>query len=138
MNDKILDRFMHRTQPDSVNENNASDETEIEDFGTFGFLRGSRERAAMLELRRKDGNILAVPYGWLEKIEFNPSEGITLYVAGNKVRITGRNLNCEGTRPKIKLFEGIARHRVPWVREINEPESMRARDGDTVVDLIDW
>lgn len=50
-----------------------SDESEIDDLGTFGFLRGSRERATMLELRRKNGNILALAYGYIDKAEVERS-----------------------------------------------------------------
>lgn len=132
----ILDRFLHRIPSQGANENNVSDETEIDDLGVFGFLRGSKERAPMIELRKRDGRVLAVSYGMFE-VEFNPSDGITLHFADRKVKIRGRNLNAE-TRPKIKLFEGIARYRVPWVRELSEPERLKAQPGDTVIDMIEW
>jgi hypothetical protein len=132
----ILDRFMHRIPSTNANENHVPDENEIDDLGVFGFLRGSKERAVMLELRKRDGQILAVGYGMFE-VEFNPSEGITLHFADRKVKIRGRNLNTEA-RPKIKLFEGIARHRVPWIRELSEPERLKAKPGDTVIDAIEW
>src|SRR6267154_4781186 len=95
----ILDRFLHRVPATGANENHLHEENEIDDLGVFGFLRGSKERAAMLELRKRDGQILAVGYGMFE-VEFNPSEGITLHFADRKVRIHGRNLNAEA-RPKI-------------------------------------
>lgn len=91
----------------------------------------------MLELRRKDGSIVAVGYGWLERIAFDPSEGVTLTAAGQKIRIRGRNLNAE-VRPSVRLFEGIARHRVPWVREADRTASLQAGDRATVIDSIDW
>lgn len=108
-----------------------------DDFGCFGWLRGIRDRAVMLELRKKDGNILAVGYGYLDHAEFNPSEGITLSVAGRKIQIKGRNLNAE-VRSMVRLFEGITRHRVPWVCEADEPESLEADEGATVIDGIRW
>lgn len=70
----------------------------------------------MLELRKRGGNIIAVGYGWLERVEFDPSVGITLLVPGQKILIRGQNLNAE-IRPNVRLFEGITRHRVAWVRE---------------------
>lgn len=87
-----------------------------EDHGCFGILRGQRERAVMLELRRRTGDVLAVGYGWIERIAYDPSEGITLHLGGQKVMIRGSNLNAE-VRPNVRLFEGLTRHRVTWVRE---------------------
>jgi hypothetical protein len=133
---KLFDRFIHKVHHQSANENHANEESEIDDLGVFGFLRGSKERAPMLELRKCNGNILAVCYGMFE-VEFNPSEGITLNFGDRKVKIGGRNLNSE-TRPNIKLVEAIARHRVPWIREMSEPEQMKSRGGDTVVEKIEW
>lgn len=108
-----------------------------DDLGAFGWLRGIRDRAVMLELRRRDGSIVAVGYGWLERVAFDPSEGITISAAGQKIRIKGRNLNTE-VRPSVRLFEGIARHRVPWIREADRSAGLRADDRDTVVDSIEW
>lgn len=108
-----------------------------DDLGAFGWLRGIRDRAVMLELRRKDGSIVAIGYGWLERVAFDPSEGITLSAAGQKVRIKGRNLNAE-VRPSVRLFEGIARHRVPWIRESDRAAAMGAEDRAAIVDSIEW
>lgn len=116
----------------------ASDQAEADacdDLGAFGWLRGIRDRAVMLELRRKDGSIVAIGYGWLERIQFDPSEGITISAAGQKIRIKGRNLNAE-VRPTVRLFEGIARHRVPWIREMDQAESIGAGNTATVIDCI--
>ena len=136
MNDKILDRYTSRESGGSDG-GAPTDETEIFDLGTFGFLRGSRERAVMLELRKKNGNILAIGYPWIEKVSFDPSEGITLHLPGQQVKIRGRNLNAEAI-PKVKLFEAITRHRVPWIQEASERESISAPKGTPVVDKIEW
>jgi hypothetical protein len=108
-----------------------------DDLGAFGWLRGIRDRAVMLELRRKDGSIVAIGYGWLERVAFDPSEGITLSAAGQKIRIKGRNLNAE-VRPSVRLFEGIARHRVPWLREADRAAAMEADGTVTIIDSIEW
>jgi len=108
-----------------------------DDLGAFGWLRGIRDRAVMLELRRKDARIVAIGYGWLERVCFDPSEGIMLLAGGQKIRIKGRNLNAE-IRPAVRLFERITRHRVPWVREADRSAAMRAGDRETVVDSIEW
>ena len=91
----------------------------------------------MLELRKKDGNILAVGYAWLDKAEFNPSLGITLSLGGQKITIRGRNLNAE-SRPNVRLFQGICRHRVPWIQEADEPTIMEAQNQGILVEEIEW
>ena len=89
-----------------------------EDAGCFGFLRGTRDSAIMLELRKKDGSIMAINYSYIERIEFEPSEGITIHALGRTIRIQGTHLNTP-IRPgsSMRLFEGITRHRVLWVAE---------------------
>lgn len=137
MNDKpILPRYTKRDGEVSVLHGDTDDGV-TDDLGSFGWLRGIKDRAIMLELRKKDGNILAIGYGWLERVEFNPSEGITLMVLGQKIRIKGRNLNGE-VRQSIRLFEGITRHRVPWIQEADEPARMEGNDAVTLVDSIEW
>ena len=97
----------------------------IENFGPFHFLRGIRDRSIMLQLCRKDGDIVALSYGLLDRADFNPSVGITLKFGAQRVKIMGRNLNAE-VRPHVRLFEGIVRHRVTLVREMDEPTFMAA------------
>lgn len=136
MTDKtILQKYSPRIGDPALGD--AVDADAPDDLGSFGWLRGIRDRAVMLELRKKDGNVLAIGYGWLERVEFNPSEGITLSIVGQKIRIKGRNLNAE-VRQSVRLFEGITRHRVPWVREADEPESMETNDLATFIESIDW
>ena len=137
MIDKILDRYAGRESANGASGDLLQDEEEVDDLGTFGFLRGSRERATMLELRKKDGSILAVGYGWIEKVAFDPTDGITLHVVEQRIRIKGRNLNRE-VHPKVRLFEAICRHRVPWLREADEPQSLAAGEHDAIIESIDW
>ena len=91
----------------------------------------------MLELRKKSGEVIAIGYHWIERVEFNPTDGITLHVHGDTIRIKGRNLNAE-VRPEVRLFQGIARHRVAWVKEADRPGSMRADERRIIVDEIVW
>ncbi len=120
------------TQRDPGLETDACD-----DLDSFGWLRGIRDRAVMLELRKKNGNILALGYGWMERVEFDPSEGITLHVVGQKIRLRGRNLNTE-VRPLVRLFEGIVRHRIAWVREASHVDSIASQEGACVIESIEW
>jgi hypothetical protein len=60
-----------------------------------------------------------------------------LHVHGDKIRIKGRNLNAE-TRPEVRLFQGIARHRVAWVQEADRPGTMNGRETTTIIEDIVW
>lgn len=150
MSDKALHRFVDRehgrsVQPDGERGQGRDPSTSrmltlptdsdgTEDHGAFGWLRGTKERSVMLELRKRNGNIIAIGYGWLERAEFDPSIGITLLVPGQRIVIQGRNLNDE-IRPHVRLFEGITRHRVPWIQETPSP-NIAPPQGVTVVDRI--
>ena len=87
MNDSILRQFNEKNG-NGQSRDGLIDEPP-EDLGAFGWLRGSRERAVMLELRRKDGSITVLGYAWLERADFDPSEGITLKFTGQTVRLAG-------------------------------------------------
>lgn len=132
MTDSVLQKF---TKTPDVAESPESEQ--LEDLGVFGWLRGVRDRAVMLELRRKDGNILAVGYAWLDKAEFNPSQGIILSLGGQKITIRGRHLNTE-IRPNVRLFQGICRHRVPWIQEADEAAFMESQGKGILVEEIEW
>ncbi|MBK9118171.1 MAG: hypothetical protein IPM18_01005 [Phycisphaerales bacterium] len=130
--DAMLSRYLGK----SITDADQGGTEGSDDCRAFGWLRGVRDRATMLELRRKDGSITAIGYAWLERVEFDPSEGITLTVADQKIRIRGRNLNSE-VRPSVRLFEGLTRHRVPWLREADRGADMQAGDHDTVIERIE-
>jgi len=134
MNDSIL-RQLTENNGNGQGRNNLIDEAP-EDLGAFGWL-GSRERAVMLELRRKDGSITSLGYAWLERADFDPSEGITLKFTGQTVRLTGCNLNSE-VRPHLRLYGGLVRHRVPWLQEADEPTAMVAAKNATVIEKVEF
>src|SRR5580693_3667142 len=75
-----------------------SDLEGTENLGNYGFLRGARDTAEMLELRKRTGNIRAIGYGWIQKVDFDPSAGITLFVGNETIRIQGRNLNLPASQ----------------------------------------
>lgn len=62
---------------------------------------------------------------------------IILHVHGEKIRIKGRNLNAE-VRPEVRLFQGIARHRVAWVQEADRPGSLNGGERTTLIEEIVW
>jgi hypothetical protein len=137
MNDSngILEKYAGRNG-EAVAEGDEDEAEVTEDLVSFGWLRGIRDRALSLELRKKTGNIVAIGYSYIEKMEFDASGCITLHGLGQTFRIKGRNLNAE-VRQSIRLFEGICRHKVPWVREADEPTEMRAGQNATIVEEIE-
>lgn len=147
MSDAVLDRILNQrlsggsqAGPGAAGPSESvggSDAEQPEDLGAFGWLRGTKERSIMLELRRKTGLILAVGYAWIEFVEFEPSEGITLWIPGRKVKLTGRGLNAE-LRPHVRLFEGLTRHRVPWIQERGLAADVEPAASVTVVARIEW
>jgi hypothetical protein len=131
----LLRKYMGRNGGAGPESDADSDSTD--NFGAFGWLRGVRDRAISLELRKKCGNILAINYGFIDRVEFEPSEGIAIYSSGQKIRIRGRNLNTEA-RPLVRLFEGICRQRVPWIVEVDRIADLKAGQTATVIERIEW
>jgi hypothetical protein len=133
MSDSVFNRYKAKIGDDpQPGEPEAAD-----DFVAFGWLRGIRERAVMLELRHRDGSSTAFGYTWLEKAAFDPSEGITLYFAGKKVRIIGRNLNGE-ISPLARLYHGILRQRVPWIQQADLSATITASDKNCLIETFDF
>ena len=137
MSGKILDRYSGRGSELVAEASAGADDDGTEDLGVFGWLRGTRDRSVMLELRKKTGDILAIGYGWIERIEFDPSKGITLKCGRQEIRIKGRNLNGEA-RPLVRLFQGLTRHRVPWIQEAGQGAALIADKQAPVIESIEW
>lgn len=136
MTDKLLDKYTKRVPtPDASPVQGEGDEPE--NLGCFGWLRGVKDRAIMLELRKKDGHVLAVGYSWLERVELQPDQGIILHLPGRKVNIKGSGLNAD-CRPTVRLFDGIIRHRVPWIRESDRTELLQAENDTVTIESIAW
>ncbi|AMV24078.1 hypothetical protein VT84_06755 [Gemmata sp. SH-PL17] len=107
----------------------------------FGFVRGTRDKALMLELRFRNGNREWYPYSLLGPCKYNPSVGILLKFAGdtvNLVLIRGSNLDAFVNQGTVNLTDrGIQRHRVLWVREMDEDELRRAPRNEPTIDGIE-
>lgn len=131
MSDSLIDKYAKR--PPSQLAEHAEPETN--DLGCFGWLRGVRDRAIMLELRKKDGHVLAVGYAWIERVELVPEQGITLHLPGRKVFINGSGLN---NGVSARLFDGLIRHRVPWVRESEHADRLRRAESAATIESITW
>lgn len=124
------------SNPPGKQENAASDE---EECAAFGYLRGIRDRALMLEFRQRNGNSRAFPYSWLGPVRYDPSHGLLLKFVGDMnylVLIEGSNVNGL-VKETINLYDrGIQRHRITWVREMERREMDGARPGDVTIDRI--
>lgn len=130
MTDSVLEKLR-------LDSNTGMESEPIDDLGAFGYQRNPRDRCPMLELRKKDGCILAIGYAWLEQISFDPSTGITLSAGGKRIILRGRNLNAE-IRPNVRLFQSLCRHRVIWVQEAGESLRMTALERDPLIEEIKW
>lgn len=135
MTDRLLDKYTKDGMRHESDSESAGDGPE--EIGCFGWLRGIRDRAIMLELRKKNGHCMAIGYGWIERVEYDPDHGITLHLANHTVRITGSGLNTE-IRPAMRLYDGIVRHRVSWVREASRSESLGNSQNGVWIDLLEW
>jgi hypothetical protein len=134
-NGNILERISGRAGNGLSEQANNAEATE-EDVGAFGILRGIRDRAIMLELRKRTGDILAIGYSWINRMQFNSAE-ITLYCGDDKIIIKGRNLNSE-TRPQLRLFEGLTKHKVSFIQEADQSAALHAEMKTVVVESIEW
>ena len=107
----------------------------------FGYLRGIRERADAIEFRFRDGNSVWFPYGWLGTWKFDPSEGLLLKFSGDLVYlvlIRGSNLDKPLTDSTINLTSaGLQRHRVLWIREMQDDEIHRVGEAGPTIDGIE-
>jgi len=115
----------------------ATDAEGTDDLGAFGFLRGTSDRAEMLQFKKKTGNIRAIGYGWIQKVDYDPSSGITIYAGDEKIIIKGRNLNTVA-RQQASLLGAILRHRVPWICESDQSTTLQADKQTVVVEKIEW
>lgn len=132
-NDSVLERYTGRT---AAGEASTPEPEATEDYGVFGWVRGLRDRSIMLELRLKDGSVTSFGYAWLKKAVFDPSEGITLDFSGETVRITGRNLDAE-LGPRVRLFNGILRHRVTWIQQADGVAEISAGRAAVLIETIE-
>jgi hypothetical protein len=137
--DTTLQKYLRRNRSESLSNGADEDGTEQAETvaGCFGFLRGARERAMCLELRRKSGQILAINYSYVSRFEYQPDVGILLHCSGDKIKITGTNLNAT-VGSQLRLFEALCRHKVPWLSESDRTERMSAGSNGVVITTIEW
>jgi hypothetical protein len=117
------------------------DDAEEESCPAFGYLRGLRERALAVEFRFRTGNSEWYSYSLLASWRHNPSVGLLLKFTGDLVTlvlIRGSNLDALVNQGLVNLTDrGFQRHRVLWVREMEEEELRRAGRGEPTIDGIE-
>ena len=64
---------------------------------------------AMLDIRATGRNAVALPYSYLEMVQYNPSVAIVVTFATCEVRIEGHRLQ--------PLYESLVRHEVEYLQE---------------------
>lgn len=115
-------------------------EAEEGECAAFGFLRGTRERATMIEFRLRTGNRKALPYSWLGPVDYDPSRGLLLRFVGDQVYLVlvrGWNLAAPVTGGTDLYERGVLRHRVLWVREMSPPALAKVpKDQVAVQDIL--
>lgn len=115
-------------------------EGEEESCAAFGYLRGLTQRAEAVRFCFRDGTSLCLPYSWLGPWEHNPSVGLLLKFTGDLVTlvlIRGSNFDVL-VNGSINLTDrGLQRHRIIYVREMDEDELARAGEEEPTVDGIE-
>lgn len=108
----------------------------FDDCGCYGLLRGAKERAVMLDLQFQSGNRVAFAYALFERATYDPSAGLALRFYGVEVKLIGRNLDRAG-ESGTGLLDSLLRHRVPWIREVEELRGWLNAPDATVVTKIE-
>ncbi len=134
----LLSQVPARPQPETSRE---AEPLEEDACPAFGYLRGLHDRAVMVEFRLRDGNRVFCPYSWLGPFTYNPSVGILLKFSGDTITlvlIRGSNLDAPVRQNAVNLTDrGLQRHRVTFVREMDEVELRCAEQGEPTVDRIE-
>ncbi len=107
----------------------------------FGYLRGLDARALAVEFRFRDGNSDWYSYSLLSNWRHNPSVGLLLKFTSDVttlVLIRGSNLDALVADKAINLTDrGFQRHRILWVREMDEAELRQMGDSGPTIDRIE-
>jgi len=108
--------------------------------GAFGYLRGIKDRANVVEFRFRAGHTMWFPYGWLGPCRFDPSEGLLLKFSGDLVYlvlIRGSNLDQPINEGHMNLTSGgLQRQRVTWIREMPADDIKYIGETGPTVDSI--
>lgn len=134
----------HLSHVDSVvgKGDGAKTEVEEESCPAFGFMRGLDARALAVEFRLRTGDSEWFAYSCLVSWRHNPSAGLLLkFTTGDGVSLVlihGSNLEAPMGQAQVNLTDrGLQRHRIVYIREMDEDELKRARNREPSIDRID-
>jgi hypothetical protein len=82
----------------------------------------------MLDIRATAGEAVALPYSYLELVQFNPSVALVLTFATCEVRIEGQRL--------FPVYEAIVQHVVAYIQE-NDAKYEKADDKLPFIERIE-
>jgi hypothetical protein len=138
---ELLGARTRRDAPAALTVSESLPESEEGQCPAFGYLRGLDARALAVEFRFRDGNSDWYSYGLLSNWRHNPSIGLLLKFTSDVttlVLIRGSNLNALVGDASINLTDrGFQRHRILWVREMDDGESRRLGERGPTIDRIE-
>jgi hypothetical protein len=107
----------------------------------FGYLRGIRDRGLAVEFRFRDGTSSWFSYSLLAAFYYHPSVGLLMKFTGDTITlvlIRGSNLDLPVRQSTMTLMDrGLQRHRITFVREMDEDELRKAGDKEPTIDSIE-
>ena len=115
-------------------------QSEEDSCAAFGFLRG-HDRALAIEFRLRTGDSEWLSYQILNSWRFNPSVGVLMKFTGDAITLVvlrGSNLDLMLPGKDINLTDrGLQRHKITFIREMDEAELRRAGKAEPTIDKID-
>ena len=125
-----VERYARRTTEEIAPGATKTEEPDKREYQAFSTISANRRPELMLDFRFKGGNARALPYAYLVDILWNPTEGIRLNFSGDRTFfLRGRNLH--------HLQQGLLKHHVAWVQEIDEVRATALPKTATIIDLIE-
>jgi hypothetical protein len=106
----------------------------------FGYRRGLTDMALTVQFRLRSGDSETYAYGCLVSVRFNPSVGLLLKFSADVTTlalIRGSNLDMPVNGVVNLTDSGFPRHRIDWVREMDQDELQKAGEGEPTIDGID-
>jgi hypothetical protein len=106
----------------------------------FGYLRGLSAQALAIEFRFRTGDSEGHSYNLLASWRHNPSVGLLLKFTGDVttlVLIRGSNLDALVNETMNLTDRGLQRHRILYVREMDEDELRQVGQSGPTIDGIE-
>ncbi len=129
-----------RSSPEAARGDGHQPEGDQAFCAAFGYLRGLQDRALAVEFRFRTGNAEWFAYSCLVGWRFNPSVGLLLKFTADVttlVLIRGSNLDVPVKETVNLTDRGLQRHRILFVREMDQDELRHAGEAEPTVDGIE-